>query len=205
MIASLIEYLTELILYWISVLGYPGVVFLMTLESAGMPIPSEIVMPFSGFLVYQGQMNLWLATLAGTLGNLIGSVIAYFIGLYGGRAVILRYGKYVFFNEKHLIHAEKWFENYGDKAIFFGRILPVMRTFISFPAGIGKMDFKKFTIYTSIGSLPWCFILTYAGVMLREHWRNIWDIFHKLDLIIGILIVLIVVWIFIVKRKREII
>jgi len=174
----------------------------MTLESAGMPIPSEVVMPFSGFLVYQGQMDLWMATLAGTIGNVLGSMIAYLIGMYGGRALVLRYGRYVLLNRDHLTHAEKWFEKYGDKAIFFSRILPVIRTFISFPAGIGKMDFKKFTLYTTIGSLPWCFLLTYVGVMLREQWKSIMDVFHKLDLFMGVAVFVMLVYVIIKNRKN---
>jgi len=203
MIESIIEPFTEFILSLISAFGYPGIVVLMTLESAGMPVPSEVVMPFAGFLVYQGQMSLLSATLAGTLGNLIGSVIAYYIGMYGGRAFIFKYGRYVLVKKSHLHHAEQWFAKYGEKAVLLGRVLPVIRTFISFPAGMAEMDIKRFVRDTIIGSLPWCFILTYAGVVLREHWKDLLNLFHAFDFVIVVSAVAVLAWFFLKAKKKR--
>jgi membrane protein DedA with SNARE-associated domain len=203
MIESIIEPLTEFILRLISAFGYPGIVFLMTLESAGMPVPSEVVMPFSGFLVYQGQMSLLWTTIAGALGNLLGSVIAYYIGMYGGRAFIFKYGKYVFINNSHLHHAEEWFAKYGEKAVLMGRLLPVIRTFISFPAGMAEMNFNRFVLGTVVGSLPWCFVLTYAGVILREHWEDLLGLFHLLDFVVVFAVVAALLWVIVKSNKKR--
>ena len=183
--------------------GYLGIFFLMALESALIPIPSEIVMPFAGFLVSSGQFNLWYVVLAGTLGNLVGSLVAYFIGLYFGRGFILRYGKYVLLKEKHLLLAEKWFKKYGDKTVFFSRLLPVVRTVNALPAGIGKMNLKKFIIYTFVGSIPWNFALTYIGFLLREKWDMILKYSHILDIIVGIIVVCFIVWFVVSYRKKK--
>ena len=145
----------------------------MTLESAIIPIPSEVVMPFAGYLVSQGRFDFWLIVLVSTLGNLMGSIVAYAIGMYAGRAAIIKYGKYILLQEHHLILAEKWFEKNGDKAVFFGRMLPVVRTVIALPAGIAKMNFPKFATYTFFGSIPWNVTLTYAGIWLGINWVSI--------------------------------
>ena len=143
----LVELLAGFITNVISQIGYIGVFFLMVLESALIPIPSEVIMPFSGFLIATGQFNIFYVLVAGTLGNLIGSVIAYYIGLNVGRKLILKYGKYILIDEKHLDLADSWFQRFGDKIIFVSRNLPAVRTYISLPAGISKMNIFKFSIY----------------------------------------------------------
>jgi membrane protein DedA with SNARE-associated domain len=182
---NLIEWGTNLILDWISNYGYGGIMLLMALESACMPVPSEIVMPFAGFLVARdGVMSLLGVTVAGALGCTIGSIAAYVFGFYAGRPLILRYGKYILIREKHLITAEEWFEKWGDKATFIARLLPVIRTVISLPAGIAKMNFKKFVFYSFVGSVPWTFMLAYVGYVLGSEWESIKGVFRELDVVV---------------------
>jgi len=166
----------------------------MALESACIPIPSEMIMPFAGFLVWQGQFSLWQVVLWGALGNLVGSIIAYIIGYYGGRPLVEKYGKYIFVSRRDLESADKWFLEYGQGAVFFSRLLPIIRTFISLPAGIAKMNFKKFCLYTFLGALLWSYFLAYAGLIMGENWENLKIYFHKFDLVIGILIILGIIW-----------
>ncbi|MDD1768329.1 MAG: DedA family protein [Methanomassiliicoccales archaeon] len=183
--------------------GYPGVFILMALESACVPIPSEIVLPFAGWLVYDGQFDLIFAALAGTFGCLAGSVMAYLVGLYGGRRLVLRYGKYVFLSEKSLDTAERWFTKYGDAAVFFSRLLPIIRTFISLPAGMAKMNLARFCVLTFVGSLPWCFALTYVGFALGPNWESITGIFEGLDILIVLGVVFILAWYLLRRRKNR--
>ncbi|UCE80593.1 MAG: DedA family protein [Methanobacteriota archaeon] len=193
---GLVEWGTDLILDWISHFGYLGIMLLMALESACMPVPSEIVMPFAGYLVYRGDTGMTLIGIgvAGAVGCTIGSIVAYWVGMHAGRRVILRYGKYFFMSEKHLLQAERWFEKYGEAATFISRLLPVIRTFISLPAGIAKMNFKKFVFYSFVGSLPWTFMLGYVGYALGPSWEDIMDVFHKLDLAVIAGLIAIVAW-----------
>jgi len=186
---NIVETLSNFIISFIEQLGYAGVFVGMTLESIGLPIPSEIIMTFAGYVVWKGGLTLIGITLAGTLGCLAGSLIAYGIGLWGGRPLLERYGKYVLIRKSELDWADKWFEKYGDSAVFISRLLPVVRTFISFPAGIVRMDVKKFSLYTVLGSLPWCFALAYIGVLLGPHWQDIEGLFKYLDIavIVGII------------------
>jgi membrane protein DedA with SNARE-associated domain len=178
------ELLSDYITAFISSIGYWGVFILMTLESAALPVPSEVVMPFAGYLSYLGTFNLVLISFVGAAGCATGSVLSYLVGLKGGRPFLEKYGKYFFFELKYLDLAEKWFIKYGDKAVFFSRLLPVVRTFISFPAGIGKYNFKKLVTYSFIGSLPWCFALAYVGYRLGPYWKDIIIFFNGLDIII---------------------
>jgi len=170
---ELLRPLVEFITSFISSVGYIGIFFLMVLESAMVPIPSEIIMPFSGFLVSVGKLGPVLVVLAGSLGNLVGSILTYYFGLKVGRSFIIRYGKYIFFKKEHLEFTERLFQNYGDKISFVGRLLPVIRTYVSLPAGIGRTNFTKFVFYTLVGSLIWNSILTYAGMQLGNNWKNI--------------------------------
>lgn len=190
MITHIIELIIQFVTGTISQIGYAGIFTLMILESACIPIPSEIIMPFSGFLVSLGKFSLLWVTLAGALGNLVGAVITYAIGYYGGRPFVLKYGKYFFIKEKEVHHAEKFFERWGDFAVFIARNLPVIRTFISLPAGVAEMPFPKFALYSFIGSIPWCFALTYLGFMLGSNWMVIKEYGHYLDIIAGIGILL---------------
>lgn len=166
----------------------------MVLESACLPIPSEIIMPFSGFLVSHGKFSFWLVILFGTTGNLLGSIVAYYVGFYGGRPWLEKYGKYILISSYDLEITDKWFEKYGQGAIFFGRLLPVVRTFISLPAGIAKMSLLKFCFYTFLGSLSWAYILTFAGVFLGERWITLRLVFEKFEILIGGIILITIIW-----------
>jgi membrane protein DedA with SNARE-associated domain len=194
MISEILSWFASLIINVISGTGYLGVTVLMVLESACIPIPSEIIMPFSGFLVWQGRFALTQVVLWGALGNLSGSIIAYLVGYYGGRPLVERYGKYIFVSKNDLALADRWFSKYGQSTVFFSRLLPIIRTFISLPAGIARMNFKRFCFYTFFGALPWSYLLAYAGLKMGENWENLKIYFHKFDLVIGILIILGIIW-----------
>ena len=189
MISEILVWVSLVIISVISNTGYFGVAFLMALESACIPIPSEIIMPFSGFLVWEGRFIFWQVVVWGAVGNLIGSIVAYLAGFYGGRPFIQKFGKYFLISGYDLELADGWFKKYGQGAVFFSRLLPVVRTFISLPAGIARMDFKKFCFYTFLGSLVWSFFLAYAGLILGNNWENLKIYFHRFDLLIAILIV----------------
>jgi membrane protein DedA with SNARE-associated domain len=173
--------------------GYVGVFVLMTLESALIPLPSEVTMPFAGFLVSQGAMNFWLVVLAGGIGNLVGSLAAYFLGLGLEdsvlRTLIRTRGKWMLMSERDYDLAERWFRDHGELVVFVSRLLPVVRTFISLPAGVARMNVMRFSIYTIVGSLLWSALLTYVGVQLGEHWHDISGIWHQFDLVIGLALV----------------
>ena len=184
------------IIYVISSLGYGGIVLLMAIESANIPLPSEIIMPFSGFLIAQGQFNLWWVGLAGAVGCLVGSVLSYFLGAWGGRPLIEKYGKYILISHHDLDLADRWFNKYGEITVFFARLLPVIRTFISFPAGISRMNFWKFSLYSFLGSLPWSLALAYIGQRMGENWETLRKYFHGADwIILGLIFIGIVWWV----------
>lgn len=197
MIARIIEILSAFIVATISALGYSGIVLLMAIESACIPLPSEIIMPFSGYLVYTGHFNLWLVGLAGAVGCVVGSLGAYWVGLRGGRPLIEKYGRYILISHHDLDIADRWFAKYGEIIVFASRLLPVIRTFIAFPAGVARMNLKRFVIYTFAGSLPWCLGLAYVGQKLGEQWdknQTLKTLFHRFDFVIGILGLLFVAW-----------
>lgn len=194
MFEQIISILASFIIWGISGLGYSGVAIMMAIESACIPLPSEIIMPFAGYLVTKGQFTLLGAAIAGSIGSVVGSVLAYWVGIYGGRKFIEKYGKYILLSHHDLNLADNFFNKYGSSAIFFSRMLPVVRTFISLPAGIAKMNFTKFVIYTFLGSLPWCYGLAYAGKKLGDHWDTLGAYFHKFDAIIGVLLVIMIIW-----------
>lgn len=194
------ELLSDYITQFISSIGYLGVFILMTLESAALPVPSEVVMPFSGYLAYMGVFDLTLITIVGAAGCTAGSVLSYFVGLKLGRPFLTKYGKYFLMEHKHLELAEHWFNNYGDKAIFFSRLFPVVRTFISLPAGIGKYSLKKLTLYSFLGSLPWCFGLAYIGFKLGPYWKDIIRFFNGLDIVIVAIIILSAIYFWKIKK-----
>jgi len=158
---------------------------MMAIESACIPLPSEIIMPFAGYLVCKGEMNLHLASLSGAVGCAIGSAIAYYAGSKVGRPFVERYGKYVLIRRRDLYHADHWFEKYGEKIVFISRLLPVIRTFISFPAGVSRMHFGRFMIYSFVGSVPWCYFLAYLGFVLGNNWNTLRKYFHNADIFIG--------------------
>jgi membrane protein DedA with SNARE-associated domain len=197
MIAKIIGILSAFIVAVISSMGYAGVVLLMAIESACIPLPSEIIMPFSGYLVSRGEMNLWGVGIAGAVGCVLGSLVAYWVGMYGGRPFIEKYGRYVLVSRHDLNMADRWFARHGEIIIFASRLLPAIRTFIAFPAGVAKMNLTRFIIYTFAGSLPWCLGLAYVGQKLGEQWDKddrlkTW--FHRFDFVIGIVVVLAAAW-----------
>ena len=197
MIGRIIEIVSAFIVATISTLGYSGVVLLMAIESACIPLPSEIIMPFSGYLVSRGEMNIWLVGLAGAFGCVVGSMVAYWVGMYGGRPLIEKYGRFVLISHHDLDLADRWFAKYGEVIVFVSRLLPAIRTFIAFPAGVARMNVPRFIIYTFAGSLPWCIGLAYVGQKLGEQWDKdprLKTLFHRFDFVIGILIVLAVAW-----------
>ena len=189
---QILQPITEWTTTNIHAMGYWGIVVMMAIESASIPLPSEIIMPYGGYLVYRypEQFTLFWMGIAGAFGCVVGSVAAYWLGVYGGRPLVEKYGKYVLIRHKDLDLADRWFARYGDWAIFVSRLLPVVRTFISFPAGIARMSFLRFVIYTFLGSFPWCFALAYVGKLLGTHWRDIRHYFHGADVVIVSLIVI---------------
>jgi membrane protein DedA with SNARE-associated domain len=203
MVYDFLAAISGFIVNFISGSGYLGIFVLMALESALIPIPSEIIMPFSGFLVWDEKLAWWPVIMWGTIGNLIGSIIAYFIGYYGGRPLVLKYGKYVLITVDDIERAERWFKKYGSLSIFFSRLLPAVRTFISLPAGISRMPFFKFCLYTFLGSLPWSILLTYSGLIARENWKGLEVYFRKFDWAIIIIAILAIGWWLFKKYKSK--
>jgi membrane protein DedA with SNARE-associated domain len=194
---KILAFVAGLISNVIAWLGYPGVIALMAIESACIPLPSEVIMPFSGYLVSTGRFNLHWASLAGALGCVVGSALAYAVGAWGGRPLIEKYGKYVLIRHRDVEQADAWFARYGGWAIFFSRLLPVVRTFISLPAGIARMPIVRFLLLSFIGSVPWCYMLTYVGFLLGEHWHDIRKYFRGADIVIVILgVLLFAFWIY---------
>ena len=203
----MLETILQPLINWVTqTIGDHGVVavfVLMLLESMGILIPSEAISPFAGFLVSQGKMAFLWAVAAGALGNLVGSWVAYFIGLWGGRELWTRYGRFVGVREHHLDVAEKWFEKYGEVTVFVSRMLPVVRTFISFPAGVARMNLVKFTFYTLAGCVPWVFALTYFGYLLGENWESIGSALHYLDYAVAAAFIAGVIYLFVRWRSSR--
>lgn len=183
----------------IGTLGYGGIILLMAVESACIPLPSEITMPFAGYLVSTGRFELQLTAIAGAVGCLLGSYIAYFVGASGGRWFLERYGRYVLIPPHELEIADWFFERWGSATVFWGRMLPVVRTFVAFPAGVARMRLLPFTTYTLVGSYLWCLGLTYMGMKLGQHWEALGPYFHRFDGVIGILLV--ALFAFIIYRR----
>ena len=186
LIETVITLLSRFVIHTISSLGYAGILVTMAIESACIPLPSEIIMPFSGYLVTTGQFTMLGVTLAGALGNVIGSIAAYYVGVWGGRPFVERYGPYVLLSRRDLDIADRWFARYGEAAVFVSRLLPVVRTFISLPAGIARLNFPRFVLFTFVGALPWCYALAYIGVAMGERWDQLREYFHEFDIVIGL-------------------
>jgi len=178
----------------IALAGYGGIVILMAIESACIPLPSELIMPFAGYLVFQGTMKLLLVATAGAIGCNVGSLIAYEIGCYGGRPLVERYGSWILLGRHELDWADRFFARWGNSAVFIGRLLPVIRTFIALPAGIARMPRVRFHVYTFLGSWPWCFLLAWLGMKLGENWRVIGKYLHKFDAVILVALVAGIAW-----------
>jgi membrane protein DedA with SNARE-associated domain len=194
MLESLLAIVANWIKDVISTMGYGGVVLLMAIESACIPLPSEIIMPFAGFLVFEGKMTLLGIALAGAIGCVVGSIPAYYLGMFGGRPMAEKYGKYVLISKKDLDWADNAFAKHGEIIIFIGRMLPAVRTFIAFPAGVAKMNMTKFCVYTFVGSFIWCYLLGYAGMKMGEHWEDLKVYFHEFHYVIIAAGVLFLVW-----------
>ncbi|MBX4190081.1 DedA family protein [Candidatus Parcubacteria bacterium] len=182
--------------------GYTGLFFLSLFESAAIPIPSEVVLPFSGFLVSSGRFNFAVVVIVASIANLAGSLLLYAIGRSGGRWLLERYGKFILIRKHDLDIGETWFKKHGASAVFWGRLLPVVRTFISLPAGIAEMPVGKFTLFTLLGAIPWNLALTYIGFKSGEHWSVLHSYFRKFDVLILGVIIVGVVW-YIIKKKRR--
>lgn len=185
---ELISYISNWALQVINATGYGGIFLLSALESAAIPIPSEVIIPFSGFLAASGKFSLWGVVAVATLANLAGSVVLFLIGRSGGRWILERYGKYVMIHKKDLDVADKWFARHGAAAVFWGRMLPVVRTFISLPAGVARMSFPRFSLFTFLGALPWNFVLAIIGLKAKENWDLLHGYFRKADVFVVILV-----------------
>jgi membrane protein DedA with SNARE-associated domain len=192
-LALLVEFVTHVI----SAGGYAGIVLLMSIESACIPLPSEIIMPFAGYLAYLGRFNLYWAATAGAVGCNLGSAVAYWIGAKGGRPLVERYGRWVLVSHHDLEWVTNFFTKYGSLTVLISRLLPVVRTFIAFPAGIAKMNQIRFHIYTFVGSWPWCFVLAYVGRELGERWHTdprFEQVFHRFHMVVELAVVALFVW-----------
>jgi len=206
MIETIFEFLANTVIFVIETTGYVGIALLMALESANIPIPSEVIMPFAGFLVWEEKLNWWLVIFAGAFGNLLGSLVSYYLGKWGGRPFLERYGRYFFITKHDLDLGDRLFAKYGPITIFASRVLPIVRTFISFPAGMARMNIWKFSLYTFMGSFIWSMMLVYAGLITGENWDGLKEYFRTFDwLIAGIIVVLGTWWIWrhIKLLKRE--
>lgn len=199
-----LEYLYHIATTYIDAWGYWGLIIGMALESACIPIPSEIILPYGGYMVSRGILGYWQAVVAGTLGGAIGSSLAYWVGSIGGRPFIMRYGRYFLINTRDMQVADRWFIRYGHQVVFWARLLPVIRTFISLPAGISRMDFRRFLLYTILGSFPWSIIFVYLGFKLGQNWNQVRKMFEEFDIIIlSALVALMVVYIAVKIRQSR--
>lgn len=198
---TIMEIVAARVTEFIAALGYWGLAIGMAIESANIPLPSEIILPFGGYLVSTGRLTFWGAVMAGTFGGIGGSVVSYYLGLWGGRPFLQKYGRYVGISDNHFLLAERWFNRYGEATVFFTRLMPVVRTFISLPAGIAGMNIWRFLIYSFLGSLPWSILLVYLGVKMGQNWDALKPWFHRLDVVVvvGLLLVLVYWW----RRRRR--
>lgn len=181
MLSALEQFVIPALEQLYSAIGYLGVMVAMAIESACIPLPSEIIMPMAGWMVYRGVFDLWVVAIFATIGNTLGSTIAYWVGYWGGRPFIERYGRYFLVSEHDLAVADRWFAKHGEATVLFSRLMPVVRTFISFPAGVARMNFAKFLIYSTIGAFPWVLALAYAGKLMGDNWVVVREVLHNFD------------------------
>ncbi len=198
----IVAYVILPIIEAISTLGYFGIFLFMVMESMVFPVPSEAVMPFAGFLIAEGRFNLFLVLIASSLGSITGSLISYYIGKFGGRPLLLKYGKFFFLNKHHLKVTEKFFKKRGERTIFISRFIPVVRHLISIPAGVAEMNIKKFVAYTLIGATIWNMFLVFLGFKLRENWQLINKYSTQIDIFVIAILIIGVVYL-IIKRKKH--
>ena len=199
------EQLSQVFLEFIANWGYVAVALLMAMENACIPIPSELILGFAGYLIFADQMSFGGALTAGMIGGMLGSVFAWWVGHAKGRRFVDRYGKYFFIKKSHVDMAQNWFDKYGLKAVFFSRMLPVIRTFISLPAGFAHVSLKPFLFYTFIGSLPWTALILWAGMMLGEGWKLLTEIGHEASIVsVIVCAVVILVWYLRHQKKKRV-
>ncbi|AGK96548.1 DedA family protein [Clostridium pasteurianum] len=197
----MVEHIINIIIVILDKLGYLGTFLGMLFESACIPIPSEIILPFGGYLSFKGHLNLILVIISGTLGGTVGSIIAYLIGSRGGRPLVEKYADKLHLSKEKIEKSDAMFNKYGDKIIFFSRLLPIIRTFISLPAGIAKMNFSKFVLYTVVGSAIWSAFLCYLGFIMGENWETIRSYYHYADIAMVILVIAFILYKIITRKK----
>ena len=201
MLASLTDPLVEFATNVVADLGLPGIFILMLVESACIPVPSEATMLFAGFNVSEGEYSLFAVTMVGSVANLVGSWVAYAIGYYGRVDILEKHGRKLHIKPSHLQLADRWFEKHGDMTVLITRMLPIVRTFISLPAGVARMPFWRFSVLTFIGCVPWVFMLTFIGLQVGERWEDWKDSLHYFDYAVAAVIVVGVIWLFIRHRR----
>ena len=197
------ESISQIFLEFIESWGYFAVAFLMALENACVPVPSELILGFAGFMIFLDKMTFIGALTAGMIGGIIGSIVAYTAGSIGGREFVEKYGRYILLKKSHVDLAQDWFDKYGLKAVFFSRMLPVVRTFISLPAGFARVDAKMFLILTIAGSLPWTALILFAGWQLGENWKQLLDIGHEASLIFVIVSIVVIAFLYIRHKRKK--
>ena len=197
------EQLSTLFLQFIADWGYVAVAVLMAAENACVPVPSELILGFSGYMIYAGQMQFVPALTAGMIGGLAGSLLAFYVGHAGGREFVDKYGHYIFIKKSHVDVAQRWFDKYGLKAVFFSRMLPVVRTFISLPAGFAHVDSKRFVIYTLAGALPWTALILFAGMALGKSWKVLLAIGHQASIVFIVVCAVVIAGLYIRHRRRK--
>jgi len=202
-LASITDPIVEVAVDVIDALGLPGIFFLMVLESACIPVPSEATFLFAGFNVARGEYSMFAVVAVGTFANVVGSWIAYAVGYYGRVDVLEKHGKKLHVKPSHLRQADDWFAKYGSATVFFTRMLPIVRTFISLPAGVARMPFWRFTILTTLGCVPWIFMLTYIGFQVGDRWESWKDSLHYIDYAVAAAIVLGAIYLFIRWRRNR--
>ena len=195
------EQISQAFLNFIDSWGYFAVAILMAMENACIPVPSELILGFAGYLVSAERMTFTGAMIAGMIGGMVGSIFAYVVGATGGRKFVDKYGKYFFIKKSHVDLAQKWFDKYGIRAVFFSRMLPVVRTFISLPAGFARVNFKQFLFYTFAGSLPWTALIIWAGLMLGDNWEYLLELGHKFSAAFVVVSVVIIAWLYFRRKK----
>ncbi len=195
---SIFQVLFNFAVAFLNSTGYAGVFALMVLESATLPVPSEVVLPLAGYLVYLGTLNFWLAVIVASVGSLVGTMIDFAIGYYLGRAVVLRYGRKIRLNENHLLTSEKWFGKYGSIVVLLARFVPLIRTLVAFPAGAAKMNVAKFLAYSAVGIFAWDAILIYIGYQAGKNWsamaQNLYSAFGPVEIVALIVAVVVLSW-----------
>ena len=197
------EHFSTIFLDFIASWGYVAVAILMAAENACIPIPSELILGFAGYLIFADQMTFTGALIAGMVGGMAGSIFAYAVGHYGGRTFVDKYGHYFFVKKSHVDIAQNWFDKYGLKAVFFSRMLPVVRTFISLPAGFAHVDMKNFLSLTFLGALPWTALILFAGMVLGKSWEVMLAIGHQASLIFVAICAVVIAVMYLRYRKRK--